>query len=200
MYQGKHSTAASAAPGYAAHTRHAAPRRSARRSRLTRRRLLGLIAALALVCSLGVGGTLAWLSSGDSLTNSVAPGSVPIEISSSGSGVTITNHGNVHAYIRAVAIQNGLDGSGNIIPAGSEGFAFAMPSPANSAEWTELGGFYYYNAPVAPGGSVSFAVSAAAGTELKVMAQSVQALGGRDGQSASRTLWGVSCSGGVWSA
>ena len=76
-----------------------------------------LIICLVLLVLLSAGGTLALLSfETESVTNSLEPGSVPVEIGGTfdagqRSGVTVKNIGNSDAYIRAEEAQEYYEGN-----------------------------------------------------------------------------------------
>lgn len=186
MYQGKHSTSGS--PRF---DRPAAPRRAG-----GRKKPLTLFVALVLLLTLAVGGSLAWLVSDDKVQNTMVPGEVPIQINETVSNnfksdVTVTNNGNIQAFIRVAIIANAVDEQGNVTTVGNK------PSFTVSSDWTEIDGYYYYNGIVEPKGtpgnktaplftdSVDFA-----GGEINILAESIQVLGGRqyDG-SASIDAW-----------
>ena len=96
---------------------HVSPRKKSGRSR----RPLLLLVSLVLILALAVGGTVAWLnSSSGPVTNTMIPGKVPITINetfdgATKSGVTVTNTGNIDAYIRVAIVANAVDAEGNIV-------------------------------------------------------------------------------------
>ena len=193
MYQGRHS-----ASGSPQAERPAASRRAG-----GSKKPLTLFVALVLLLTLAVGGSLAWLVSNDDVTNSMEPGKVPIQINetvsnNTKSSVTVTNNGNIQAFIRVAIIANAVDKNGDII---------VGPAPTytvDSRKWTQIGDYYYYNGIVEPSGTtaplftgdVSFA-----GGEINILAESIQVLGGltSDG-SASVDAWGVVYSNDTWTA
>ena len=187
MYQGRHS--ASGSP------RADRPAASSRAG--GSKKPLPLFVALVLLLTLAVGGSLAWLVSNDDVTNTMVPGNVPIKINETLNGtsktsVTITNTGNIQAFIRVAIIANAVDAQGNVTVGD-------IPDFTVSSDWTEIGDYYYYNGIVEPNGTsgdttaplftgdVSFANG-----EINILAESIQVLGGRqyDG-SASVDAWGV---------
>ena len=193
MYQGRHS-----ASGSPQAERPAAPRRAG-----GSKKPLTLFVALVLLLTLAVGGSLAWLVSNDQVSNSMEPGNVPITINETVSGttkssVTVTNDGNIQAYIRVAVIANAVDEDGNVTVGTAPAYA------VDSAKWTQIGDYYYYNGIVEPNGTtaplftgdVSFA-----GGEINILAESIQVLGGltSDG-SASVDAWGVVYSNDTWTA
>ena len=161
-----------------------------------------LIICLVLLVLLSAGGTLAWLSfETESVTNSLEPGSVPVEIGGTfdagqRSGVTVKNIGNSDAYIRVAIVANALDANGNIIAGTAPAFA------VNTEKWQLLGDYYYYKGAVSPGESTAelfTAPVAVAGGELNVLAESIQTRGGVGEQMPEQYAWGVTCAGGSWS-
>lgn len=194
MYQGRHS-----ASGSPQAERPAAPRRAG-----GSKKPLTLFVALVLLLTLAVGGSLAWLVSNDKVTNSMVPGNVPITINetvsnNTKSSVTVTNNGNIQAFIRVAIIANAVDKDGYVTVGEKPNFTV-------STAWTEIDNYYYYNGIVEPSGTtgdttdplftgdVSFA-----GGEINILAESIQVLGGRqyDG-SASVDAWGVVYSNDTW--
>ena len=179
---------------------HVSPRKKSGRSR----RPLLLLVSLVLILALAVGGTVAWLtSSSGPVTNTMTPGQVPITINetfngTTKSGVTVTNKGNIDAYIRVAIVANAVDENGNIIA----GTAPSYVSLVNTDYWQLLGdGYYYYKGAVAPGGTTEPLFTAdvtVAGGELNILAESIQVLGGYGGNTASEYAWGHSFDGTNW--
>ena len=191
MYQGRHS-----ASGSPQAERPAAPRRAG-----GSKKPLTLFVALVLLLTLAVGGSLAWLVSNDNVTNSMVPGNVPIQINETLNGtsktkVTITNNGNIQAFIRVAIIANAVDENGDIIVGTAPGYT------VDSSKWKQIGDYYYYNGIVEPNGTtdplftdkVDFT-----GGEINILAESIQVLGGvtSDG-SASVDAWGHTFANGSW--
>lgn len=190
MYQGKHSTSGSPRVD-----RPAASRRAG-----GSKKPLTLFVALVLLLTLAVGGSLAWLVSNDKVTNSMVPGNVPIEIVEQKDGtikksITIKNTGNIDAYIRVAVVANKVDKDGNIT------VGTAPTLNLNTEKWQLLpDGYYYYKGVVAPGasteslGSIDFTDA-----EVNILAESIQALGGTDGDGrASYNAWGHTFADGSW--
>ncbi|MDY5564659.1 MAG: hypothetical protein SPF74_05515 [Candidatus Limivicinus sp.] len=188
MYQGRHS-----ASGSPRADRPAASRRAG-----GSKKPLTLFVALVLLLTLAVGGSLAWLVSDDKVQNTMVPGEVPIQINETVSGttktsVTVTNNGNIQAFIRVAIIANAVDENGDVT------VDTAPTYTVDSSKWTPIGDYYYYKGIVEPKGTdgnttaplftgdVNFA-----GGEINILAESIQVLGGRqyDG-SASVDAWGV---------
>ena len=191
MYQGRHS-----ASGSPQAERPAAPRRAG-----GSKKPLTLFVALVLLLTLAVGGSLAWLVSNDDVTNSMEPGNVPITINETLNGtsktsVTITNNGNIQAFIRVAIIANAVDKNGDII---------VGPAPTytvDSRKWTQIGDYYYYNGIVEPSDTTDPLFTGEVGFtngEINILAESIQVLGGvnSDG-SASDDAWGHTFANGSW--
>lgn len=176
---------------------HVSPRKKSGRSR----RPLLLLASLVLLLALAVGGTVAWLnSSSGPVTNKMSPGQVPITITetfdgATKSGVTVTNDGNIDAYIRVAIVANAVDENGNII-------AGTAPSyTVDETKWQLLDGYYYYKGAVKPDRTTEQLFKGdvkVTGGELNILAESIQVLGGINGQTASAYAWGHSFDGNEW--
>ena len=180
---------------------HVSPRKKSGRSR----RPLLLLASLVLLLALAVGGTVAWLnSSSGPVTNTMTPGKVPITITETfengfKSEVSVTNTGNIDAYIRVAIVANAVDENGNII-------AGTAPSyTVNETNWQYLDGYYYYKGAVAPNGKTEALFSGDVKVtdvkvtgELNILAESIQVLGGCEGKTASEYAWGAVYRDGSW--
>lgn len=177
---------------------HVSPRKKSGRSR----RPLLLLASLVLLLALAVGGTVAWLnSSSGPVTNTMIPGNVPITINESFDGtaksdVSVTNNGNIDAYIRVAIVANAVDKDGNIIAGKAPSYT------VNEEKWQKLkDGYYYYKGAVAPGETTAALFSGdvtVTGGELNILAESIQVLGGINGKTASVYAWGHSFDGNEW--
>lgn len=194
MYQGKHS-AQPVNTGRARPVRSAAPRRRSGSAR----KPISLVVALVLLFTVAIGGSIAWLTHQASTTNTMEPGSVPVDITENISGTTknqiiLTNKGNVQAYIRVAVISNTLDADGNIIPGTSN------DTITTDGNWQYLDGYYYYKGIVEPGASVDLLGASIdfSRAEVVVMAQTVQVLGDINGQTASQALWRHTYANGSW--
>ena len=177
---------------------HVSPRKKSGRSR----RPLLLLASLVLLLALAVGGTVAWLNTSTSpVENTMIPGNVPITINETfkngiKSGVSVTNNGNIDAYIRVAIVANAVDDKGNIIAGTAPTFT------VDETKWQKLDdGYYYYKGAVAPGKTTAALFSGdvtVTGGELNILAESIQVLGGIDGETASVYAWGVVYTNGSW--
>jgi hypothetical protein len=111
---------------------------------------------LILVC--GVGSTLAYLATQTGqVQNTFEPAYVTSEVQETfannvKSNVTIKNTGNVSAYIRAAIVVTWKDAAGNTMPQapGTGDYTLTIGS-----DWTEVGGYYYYNKSVAANASTT---------------------------------------------
>lgn len=165
------------------------------------RRPLLLLVSLVLILALAVGGTVAWLnSSSGPVENTMIPGEVPITINETfadgvKSGVSVTNKGNIDAYIRVAIVANAVNAEGNVVAGNKPGYTI------NTANWQELDGYYYYKGAVAPDGTTkelfTEPVTVTDG-ELNILAESIQVLGGYGGKTASEYAWGVVYNNGSW--
>lgn len=129
---------------------------SPRRSPLRRRALL-LCAVLLLVVS--VGGTLAYITvQSERLNNTFTPGYVTSRVNASGHVRSVTNTGNVDAYIRAAVTVNWVvAGDGNttygLRPVENTDYTIALDVGADGHWVAHTDGYYYYKHRVAPGGT-----------------------------------------------
>lgn len=169
------------------------------------RRPLLLLVSLVLLLALAVGGTVAWLNTSTSpVENTMIPGNVPITINetfngTTKSGVSVTNNGNIDAYIRVAIVANAVDENGNIIAGTAPTFT------VNETKWQKLDdGYYYYKGVVAPYGTEGsttaplFTGDVTVNGELNILAESIQVLGGIDGKTASEYAWSAVYSDGSW--
>ena len=200
MYQGKHagSSGNSYNPDW---VKSEKPHRSAAPSRRTNpgKKLLLTILALALLVTMGISGTVAWLSSSSSVSNQMTPGTGDITIKEEVNNnvkesVKITNTGNIDVYVR---VADKLDENRNVIVGASGNRINA------NDKWQLLNdGYYYYKGTVAPGADNAVELLAGPvnfeGMEVDILAQSVQALGVIDGKPASQVAWNASFDGSVW--
>ena len=130
--------------------------------KMTKKKLLAAIVSTALLCGVGVGGTVAWLHVSSSVTNTFTPGEISGDIDedfdySEKKNVHFTNTGTADAYVRAVISMSVVDGAGNIVDVDPEE-VYETYSVANENEgwlYNEADGFYYYRSPLAEGKDTS---------------------------------------------
>ena len=128
--------------------KHAAPRGM--------KRSLVLVVSLLALLLVVAGGTLAWLTAQDSVSNTFTPAHVTCNVEEDFDGttkkdVTIKNTSDIPVYIRASIIVTWKDSEGNVYgqkPASSD---YDMKMAANSGWVLGTDGYYYYTSPVAVG-------------------------------------------------
>ena len=123
-----------------------------------------LLALVVAILACGVGGTIAYLiTNTGSVVNTFQPAHVTSSVNepewrdgnTTKSNVTITNNGNVSAYIRAAIVITWKDAYGKTMPAQPVAVTDYTLS-INAADWTqEEDGYYYYKEAVAAGGTTS---------------------------------------------
>lgn len=141
----------------------------------------GLLAlVLILVCT--VGGTVAYLvTHTDSVVNTFTPGEVSCQVEEEfdddntvKTKAVVKNTGNVPAYIRVAVVANTIDGEGNIT-----GMA-TLEGWLNTAKWTEVDGFYYYNDVVQPGDVTANLLTSdgipLTGIQVTILASAIQSM------------------------
>ena len=113
-------------------------------------------ALLLLAASLGIGGTLAYLTdTTDQIVNTFVAGTVPPSIEESFDGKTkenvrIKNNGNISAFIRACVVINWKDAQGNLLPRRPVlGTDYSIQWAESG--WQKHGDYYYCLTPVKPG-------------------------------------------------
>ncbi len=189
MYQGEHS---------GRHGKH----------RARGKRLMTLLASLALLLGLTVGGTLAYLSAKtDEVPNVFTPSKVPNKIVETFDGrtksdVSVKNTGDTSAYVRVAIIFNWVDEAGNVsgTPVKEGDYALTLNLENGWVEHTD--GYYYYKTPVEPGAQTSVLVTSCTENadnrpdgytlSMEIMGQTVQALGQDSaGEKPVELAWGV---------
>ena len=126
--------------------------------KLNRKKGILLLAAAMLILVCGVGSTLAYLATQTGqVQNTFEPAYVRSEVQETiannvKSDVTIKNTGNVSAYIRAAIVVTWKDAEGRTMPQapGTGDYTLTIGS-----DWTEVGGYYYYNKSVAADASTT---------------------------------------------
>lgn len=155
---------------------------------------VALLAALALVVCIAVGGTLAYIFDISNIVNNVFdPAEVTTEVTETLTNnntvkedVAIKNTGNIDAWIRATVVVNwkAEDGSvyGKAEPVIGQDYALNLKQYAaeDEAKWI-LGsdGYYYWTKPVAPGASTGELIDSASltGTAPAGYSLSIEILG-----------------------
>ena len=163
--------------------------------------------ALALVLTLSVGGTIAYLITDTRpVTNTFTPGKTDISIYEKTSGpskneITVKNDGNVPVYIRVMIVANYHTNTGNVCGQHS---SVHVPTFSLNSNWLKASdGFYYYKNPVGAGDSTENLIAQGSSITLNnaadgcvmyvdVLAQSIQAEGvDTDGIKPVVLAWGV---------
>lgn len=170
-------------------------------------------AAVALIATLAVGGTLAWLSAyTQPVKNTFVMGTVPPQVTESfdhqvKKDVAVTNTGNIPAYIRVALVFTWQEGEGEnakvvgtpVNPAEDLNIVWGDGTGTGTAEapgngWIKIGDYYYYTQPVAAGETTpnlidSATVEAENGyrMNLQVIADSIQA----NPTNVVQSQWGV---------
>ena len=170
-------------------------------------------AAVALIATLAVGGTLAWLSAyTQPVKNTFVMGTVPPQVTESFNqevkeNVKVANNGNIPAYIRVALVFTWQEGEGEnakvvgtpVDPAEDLNIVWGDGTGTGTAEapgngWIKIGDYYYYTQPVAAGATTPNLIdSATVKTEngyrmnLQVIADSIQA----NPTSVVKEQWGV---------
>ena len=138
MYQGRHTTQCSD---------------HAENSRYRSKKSVMLILALALVVSMTIGGTIAYLTTQtDGVTNTFNPSKVTCEVTENFNGstgeksnVNVKNTGTIDAFIRVKLVTYRTNDAGQHI-----GGTASLPDFTPGAGWVKYGDYYYYTKPVAP--------------------------------------------------
>ena len=114
-------------------------------------RMTALTVALALILTVAIGGTIAWLvTQTDGITNTFQPSQVTCEVEESFDGkvktdVNVKNTGDIDAFIRVKLVTYRTNDRGEHI-----GGTATLPNFTLGENWVEYNGYYYYTLPVAP--------------------------------------------------
>ena len=180
------------------------------------KKTVAVMAAVALLLALAVGGTVAYIAATDSsIANQFLPAKVACEVVTDADGISVKNTDTLQAipvYIRAAVVVNWLDSEGNVYGiAPQEGagqdYTLTLNLQAPDAQtidpqkWTQVGDFYYYNSVVEVGASTEPLVESYSVVEgkqpdgytlsVEVVAEAIQAEGGDGNASAAMLAWGV---------
>lgn len=156
-------------------------------ARRVRKRSALLLLSLVLILAMSVGGTVAFLvTNTEGLTNTFNPGTISTDITEEFDGavkknVQVKNTGAVDAYVRARVVVNWVDKDGNVVP----GDDVTISYNTSSDGWKKVGGFYYYQKPLAPGAStesliqpITLGEKDGKKMEVTILSQAIQAAGG----------------------
>lgn len=179
--------------------KHAAPRGM--------KRSLVLVVSLLALLLVVAGGTLAWLTAQDSVSNTFTPAHVTCDVVEKFDGttkkdVTIKNTSDIPVYIRASIVVTWKDYSGNVygqLPVADTDYTISY-----GTDWTQQGDYWYCTSPVAVGdtnGTLISSCTVKAGAtppgddyklSVEIIAEAIQSQPARAVQQA----WGVTISGG----
>lgn len=114
------------------------------------KRSLVLVVSLLALLLVVAGGTLAWLTAQDSVSNTFTPAHVSCEVKEKFDGtvksnVNVTNTSDIAAFIRVKLVTYRVNDAGQRIG----GKAEIDFTPGTG--WVKYGDFYYYTLPVEPG-------------------------------------------------
>ena len=168
-------------------------------------RSLVLVVSLLALLLVVAGGTLAWLTAQDSVSNTFTPAHVSCKVTESFDGtvksnVNVTNTSDIDAFIRVKLVTYRVNSDGQRI-----GGTATIPTFTPGEGWVKYGDFYYYTLPVEPGKQpatdligddgvtlVQYTDADGGKQVIEVMAEAIQSQPDRAVQQA----WGVTISGG----
>ena len=115
------------------------------------KRSLVLVVSLVAMLLVVAGGTLAWLTAQDSVSNTFTPAHVSCAVTEDFNGtvksnVNVTNTSDIDAFIRVKLVTYRVNSAGDRIGGTAE-----IPEFTPGTNWVEHDGFYYYTLPVEPG-------------------------------------------------
>ena len=157
-----------------------------------------LLLCLVALLVFAAGGTLAYLVVH---TPSVENQFVPVKVKCSvGDDYTVTNTGDINAYVRAAVVVNWTDADGNIVHTAPAGASYTL-SCNTTGGWSEDGSFYYYSNVVTPTGDTRVSAPVVTVTSnipesyklrVDVIAEAIQADG--MGATSARQAWQIAAS------
>lgn len=158
-----------------------------------------LLIAVLLLITTAVGSTAAFLvTKTEPVVENFAYAQFSCQVTDT---LAVQNTGTAQAYIRASYAVNWLDREENIVAAVPEGYSCDLAKDPQGA-WVEGGdGYFYYPAPVAPGGetpslltcSPSYPENPEYTLSVEVVAEAIQS----NPAEAAEDAWGVRVSDGV---
>lgn len=162
------------------------------------------LALTVLLLTVAVSGTIAYLvTNAGPVENQFTYGKVSSQVNETfannvKSNVTISNTGNVDAYIRAAIVVTWKDSKGYTMPVkpGTDDYTLSIGD-----QWTKSGDYYYYNGKVAPGEATGVLITNCAPKKLyddgrtlcvEVIGSAIQAegMGASNAQEAFSKAWG----------
>ena len=158
--------------------------------------VLFLAVALLLLAALATGGTLAYLKTvGDPVANDFTSAWVTSSVNWQGETATVTNTGNVKAYVRAAIAVNWAKGETDVHGVAPTDSDYSLT--LNTEDWEPIDGYYYYKHPVEEGAATAPLITAVTQTgtapaegyvlSVELAAEAIQA----EGMNASspREAW-----------
>lgn len=164
-------------------------------------RMTALTVALALILTVAIGGTIAWLvTQTDGITNTFQPSEVTCAVEEDfdkdtgvKENIKVKNTGDIDAFIRVKLVTYRTNDKGQHIG----GTADLTTQLTLKAGWVKYGDFYYYTKPVAPNaytGILTDAITLESYTDadgghqaIDVMAEAIQSVP----EKAVGEAWGV---------
>ena len=130
-------------------------------------RSLVLVVSLLALLLVVAGGTLAWLTAQDSVSNTFTPAHVSCTVTEDFNGtvksnVNVKNTSDINAFIRVKLVTYRVNSDGQRI-----GGTATIPTFTPGEGWVKYGDFYYYTLPVAPNATPEAALIGTKGIELK---------------------------------
>ena len=128
------------------------------------KRSLVLVVSLLALLLVVAGGTLAWLTAQDSVSNTFTPAHVTCTVDETFNGTTksdvmIKNTSDIPVYIRASIVVTWKDSSGNVYGQKPTASDYNMEMAENSGWVKGTDGYYYYTSPVAVGDTTGMLIN-----------------------------------------
>ena len=169
-------------------------------------RSLVLVVSLLALLLVVAGGTLAWLTAQDSVSNTFTPAHVTCNVEENFNGTTksdvkIKNTSDIPVYIRASIVVTWKDSKGNVY--GQKPVAGTDYTIDYGTGWTQQGDYWYCNSEVAVGVNTPVLINSCTEVSanapegnyhlsVEIIAEAIQSQPARAVQQA----WGVTISGG----
>lgn len=129
---------------------------------------LALLLALTVVLCAATVGTVAYFTATDKSTSTgLTIGQVACKVENSGDTYTITNTGNVEAYIRVAVVANTVE----------NGVIVGNATPTVTYDTNKVmvkDGFYYYKGLLAANGTMTLKITAVDDVQVSVLAEALQ--------------------------
>lgn len=173
------------------------------------KRSLVLVVSLLALLLVVAGGTLAWLTAQDSVSNTFTPAHVTCDVEEDFNGTTkekvsIKNTSDIPVYIRASIVVTWKDPSGNVygqLPVAGTDYTISY-----GTGWTRQGDYWYCNSEVAVGANTTELISSCTVEEgatipegyalsVEIIAEAIQSQPDR----AVKDAWGVTVINGMLS-